>query len=646
MNKMNKRFCVLQVTPEEPNPEHYKLFHNKDQSDFYYVTYKSENVDALKFCPNTVWSETRNTLAELVPKKYDYYMFMDHDLELDPKGNLSVYEQILEDLNYNPAVLTFYPGRGLDNPIAKNLDYLNSKDYSCIPFTHNGIKIVHRSLMNWFFPMYAKHRTDTDACHMFNIKEIPFLKNVICSHNIVYHNDPIETTGEQVYNSDGAFAKYKMDQMFKEILPTFKKKNILGIDTYNPDLEYDSLSIKNFFVSLFSQKNFEVTKKPIDVNYFDLEKISKFFDLKSDEFINCGISIEEKTSNFKEESLNIINSSLRELKFEDFITPVDPWGAIVDKINNKLQGRKITTNEAVELYQNLNDNQSLFHHNSVIDQDLEDYLKDKKVALVGPAPYLRGKKKGSEIDSYDVVVRIQHNIYDSDDYGSRSDIIQSCLNPNYGNPLVKHLENLEIKDRPRFVICNDTASTPNTKEIAVGGMDWKKGWFFSDEVYGSTFEKLNIPLVNLKRKDGNWDRWALYWQVYPKKHIERFSTNNYTIFTSNFNSGYGSINFLMRYSLKELRIYGMDFYNTGVPQTNEEKYNSEYIKTYGSEGTPLGPDKLLHDQISQMMHCKNVLMKDPRLSFDPVVVEKLNSKTVCDRISRFSNLPKFKKDTR
>jgi hypothetical protein len=83
-----------------------------------------------------------------------------------------------------------------------------------------------------------------------------------------------------------------------------------------------------------------------------------------------------------------------------------------------------------------------------------------------------------------------------------------------------------------------------------------------------------------------------------------------------------------------------------VPQTNEEKYNSEYIKTYGSEGTPLGPDKLLHDQISQMMHCKNVLMKDPRLSFDPIVVEKLNSKTVCDRISRFSNLPKFKKDTR
>ena len=63
-----KRFCVLQITPEIPNEEHVRLFDDKEDSDFYFVVYEKENDRALKFCPNTVWSETRNTLAKLVPK--------------------------------------------------------------------------------------------------------------------------------------------------------------------------------------------------------------------------------------------------------------------------------------------------------------------------------------------------------------------------------------------------------------------------------------------------------------------------------------------------------------------------------------------------------------------------------------------------
>ena len=277
-SNFGKRFCVLQVTPESPNIDHHKLFFNRDQSDFYFVTYKEENPAAIKFCPNTVWSETRNTLAELVPKTYDYYMFMDHDMELDPQGNLDPYHQVLEDLNLNPAVLTYYPGRGLDNPIAKDITYLKSRDYSCIPFTHNGIKIVHKSLINWFFPMFVKHRTDTDACHMFNIQEIPFLRDVVCSHKMVHHNDPIETASDQIYNSNGAFAKQKMDEMWKEISPHYKRLNLLREGNYNID---DSLSIKNFFVSLFKEKNIEPSKNTSDVNYFDEEKISRFFDINS-----------------------------------------------------------------------------------------------------------------------------------------------------------------------------------------------------------------------------------------------------------------------------------------------------------------------------------------------------------------------------
>ena len=244
------------------------------------------------------------------------------------------------------------------------------------------------------------------------------------------------------------------------------------------------------------------------------------------------------------------------------------------------------------------------------------------------------------------MVRIQHNVYNTESYGSRSDIIQSCLNPNYGNPLVEYIKDTPLAERPRFVICNDTASAQKRDEVPVGGLNWKAGWYFNDELFAPVFEKLKVPYVNLKREDGKWDRWALYWQVYAKKHVERFSKGSYTIHTANFNSGYGAINFLLSYPLKELKVFGLDFYNLGKPQANEQKYNQSYISTYGDEGRNYGPDKMLHDQLSQLMHLKNVLLKDERLILDDHVSNLLNDENLDQRIERFKSLPKLKRDTR
>ena len=368
---MNKRFCVLQVTPSEPNQRHFDLFNNKKNSDFYFVTFRKRNPLALKFCPNTVWSETRNTLAELVPKNYDYYLFMDHDMKLEVQGDLDPYHQILEDLEMNPAVMTFYPGKGLETPFANDTNFLKSRDYSCIPFTHNGIKIVHKSLLKWFFPMFTKYRTDTDACHMFNIKEIPFLRNVICSHKIVHHNMPTDTASTQCYNNESAFTKYKMDEMWKEVLFSFKKRSLLKIDKVDHEKQYDSLLIKDFFVNLFLNKNVKPIKQSADVQYFNLNKISKFFNLDHDLFINSSLPLDEKNKKINHEQERIVIRELKKIKFEEFVTPIDPWPNIVKKINNKLGDRKITINQCVDYYQNLEDNHSIFHKNSVMDKDLE-----------------------------------------------------------------------------------------------------------------------------------------------------------------------------------------------------------------------------------------------------------------------------------
>lgn len=65
--------------------------------------------------------------------------------------------------------------------------------------------------------------------------------------------------------------------------------------------------------------------------------------------------------------------------------------------------------------------------------DYSDFLKDKRVVIVGPAPSIIGSQQGKSIDDYDVVVRINKalpvpkTLYS--DIGSKTDVLYNCLNP-------------------------------------------------------------------------------------------------------------------------------------------------------------------------------------------------------------------------
>lgn len=279
---MKKKLCVLQVAPSEPNPDHIEYFKNKEDCDFYFVTHDDEHQDAMQFCPNTTWVDTRNILAKNVPKEYEYYAFVDYDYVFRPQRKLNVLEQILEDLcDFNPAVLTYYPGNGLITPYASNVEYYESFEHSVIPFTHCGLKIVHHSLMKWFFPMVTRFGGGVDACHLFNILEIPFLKNVVCSHKMKYDNGV--TDFETPHNKSGYISKMNMDKMWQWILPAFKKSEMLKIKYGNTDYK-DSLSVKNFFISVFKDSNILPQKEQADINYFSKERVEKFFDLEHEWF--------------------------------------------------------------------------------------------------------------------------------------------------------------------------------------------------------------------------------------------------------------------------------------------------------------------------------------------------------------------------
>ena len=626
----------MQVTPEKPNPDHVKMFADKEHSDFYFVTHDAEHKDALAFCPNTTWTDTRNILAAKVPKQYDYYAFVDYDYNLQPLRQLDADSQILEDLNeYNPAVLTYYPGSGMITPFATNFAYRDSVDSSILPFSHCGMKVVHHTLMDWFFPMVTRFGGGVEACHLFNILETPFLGNVVCSHKMIYHNGNTDT--EAPHNVDGAYNKYCMDQMWSWILPAWKKKGVLKFYAPTPEAIKDSLSIKEAFIKIFMSKTVTPAVENIDVDYWDMERTAKFFDLSHERFTNQKVPLDIVLKDLSADNKDIAKEHLKTIDFKTLRTTTNPWLSITSDINNKIEsGRKFLPNECVEIFQTMKGNKNLFIDNCRIDEQFADLISGKRVAYVGPSPYLMGSGNGSKIDDYDIVVRIQGAIFEPEDYGSKTHVIQSCLNANYGPALEKHLSELSSGDYPKYLMCNDTNARPLP--------DGRWGTVLAE--YDSYLKKYGIPITHLKNEDDTWDRWALYWELYAKSYVEKFSGIGYTVNSANFNSGYGALNMLCRYPIKELYITGIDFYNMGIPQTAAEKYNPIYIEKFGKEGTPYGPDKTLHDQLGQITHFKNVLLNNrDNIVLDKYLQDKLDSDELSERINKYQKLPKFKHET-
>jgi len=284
MEKNTKKLCILQVTPSAPTPEHVELFANKEQCDFYFVTHDEPHNDALQFCPNTTWTDTRNILVSNLPKKYDYYGFVDYDYILRPLGDLDPLQQVLHDLEtYNPAVLTYYPGKGMTTPFASNVAYRDSKEHSILPFAHAGFKMVHHSLLDWFFPMITKFGGGVEACHLFNILELPFLKNVVCSHKMVYDNGITDLSSPHNVMGSATRAN-KMREMWEWIKPSFKKSKILDHYARNEYEKSDPLLIKHAFIDVIIQKQVEPSRADTSVNYYDTERISDFFDVSHEWF--------------------------------------------------------------------------------------------------------------------------------------------------------------------------------------------------------------------------------------------------------------------------------------------------------------------------------------------------------------------------
>ena len=222
------------------------------------------------------------------------------------------------------------------------------------------------------------------------------------------------------------------------------------------------------------------------------------------------------------------------------------------------------------------------------------YLKNKRVALVGPANYLSEFEMGELINSKDIVVRLNRGMElveaNKKYIGNRTDILYNCL--------IEHPDNgggINIKnpiDKNVKWVCTIPYSTADGKKTYP---------FLHPKVKLLKLIKLYLKL-NFHISD--WKKYAIL-----NKNL-----------ASRANTGFAAIFDLLQYDLKELYVTGFSFYLDSFfkgykkgCERNEEIFSEQCFKS------------VRHNQNNQWEYLKNN-KNDIRLNFDPVLMEilKLN----------------------
>ena len=271
------KLCVLETSPAGPvdngDINKRKDFVEDENCDFYFVTHNEEHSDAIEFRKGHRWASNRNYLAEYAFKmeKYDYFWFTDYDVDYTSNTKLSVVEQILQDLEKtHPAILVCFDPHKQNSNNHKNI-YLPPD--SMLPIrsalmTNNQMKIVHKSLMKYFFPMPLRFGSIWDTCLYFNLLEIPFIGHTAMTYNVYGSGLVSEPTSQGNQSS--------MNQMFCGM------KDVMLFKTTDEPA-------KTSLLYQMKSRHQRLLKNSKDVDYYDKEHLSGFFKLEGlEQFRNDG----------------------------------------------------------------------------------------------------------------------------------------------------------------------------------------------------------------------------------------------------------------------------------------------------------------------------------------------------------------------
>ena len=210
------------------------------------------------------------------------------------------------------------------------------------------------------------------------------------------------------------------------------------------------------------------------------------------------------------------------------------------------------------------------------DKNLDKLVNAKRIAYVCPSPHLSGKKLGSLIDSYDLVVRVNQSYHMPEelweDYGSRTDILMNCLNIHKINAL---REGMDYARSLKYIVC------PMVSMWDIGRVH-------------SFLDEIGTPWHNVC--DG-----------YLFKVFREVGTT--------CNTGLMGIITLLNYDISELFVTGMSFFNMNTfGKVYYDKYHDEAAKNNNFKATkdrkPLISDLRMdiHEQQPQINYFNKILL--------------------------------------
>ena len=224
--------------------------------------------------------------------------------------------------------------------------------------------------------------------------------------------------------------------------------------------------------------------------------------------------------------------------------------------------------------------------------DTNEFLKNKKVILIGPSPSLEGSKKGEYIDSFDVVVRLNKSfpVEANEDIGTRTDIHYHCLhtNPACGGTIFYK----ELKEQ------NVILSAPYPK--------WVRP-FYNDV---SSFQKEN-------------QNWNIPFHMIDTHYYLEISK----MLKTRPNSGTLAILDLLAYDVKELHITGFTWFRDGW-----RKSYKDYCDIFGTENGDNKREEDMsgmlktHNQKPQEDLVREIYTNDDRVFIDDIMKEILEVK--------------------
>ena len=207
-----------------------------------------------------------------------------------------------------------------------------------------------------------------------------------------------------------------------------------------------------------------------------------------------------------------------------------------------------------------------------------EYLQSiahKNIIIVGPAGYLQGQGKGAWIDSFDLVVRVNHAIPIEfpEDYGTRTDILYHIL--SHRNPALSH----------KLLI---------DKEEVIAWKNAGVKWLVSRHSAISKRVQEVGPLID------SLVPWCCMHHTFYEKARR-------TIGEKSPNTGIAAIMHLLSVPIRSLTITGFDLYASGVYQG------------YGDVGPNEDSSKIndrWHSKDAQQEYLRKLVQRDNRVKID------------------------------